>query len=73
MFEFPFILVASIKKDENFANSLKMFINSNCDRFKGFSGKDNTAPLILVDVDSNTIFYDPLLNKIFEEVITSPS
>jgi hypothetical protein len=65
LFEFPFILVASIKKDANFHNVLKMFIDNNCDRFKGFSGKDQTAPMMLVDIDSNTILYDPLMNKTF--------
>jgi hypothetical protein len=66
-------LVASLKKDANFPNILKMFVDSNCDRFKGFSGKDQTGPLILVDLDSNSIFYDPLLNQTFEQLIVSPS
>lgn len=73
MFEFPFILVASIKKDNSFGNVLKMFIDSNCDRFKGFNTKDQSGPLVMVDIDSNTILYDPLLNKTFEELIFSPS
>ena len=57
--------MASIKKDNNFSNILKMFIDSNCDRFKGFNSKDQSGPLILVDIDSNTIMYDPLLNRTF--------
>ena len=73
VFEFPFILVVSIKKDANFSNILKMFIDSNCDRFKGFNGKDETGPLILVDIDSNSIFYDSHLNSKFEQLIVSPS
>jgi hypothetical protein len=57
--------VASIKKTNNFSNLLRMFIDNNCDRFRGFSGKDETAPLIFVDIDSNSILYDPQLNKTF--------
>lgn len=28
---------------------------------------------MLVDIDSNSIFFDSLLNKTFEELIVSPS
>ena len=29
--------------------------------------------MMMVDIDSNCIFYDSLLNKTFEELIVSPS
>lgn len=50
-----------------------MFIDGNFDRFKGFNAKEQSAPLMLVDIDSNSIFYDPLLNNDFEKLIVSPS
>lgn len=43
-----------------------MFVDTNCDSFKGFTCKDRTAPFIMVDIDSNSILYDPLMNKVFE-------
>lgn len=69
VFGFPLSLVASIKKPKNISRILSSFIENNTSHFKGFNGKQQTAPLVLVDIDSNTILYDPELNKQFESII----
>lgn len=66
VFGFPLTLVASIKKSStNFPNILSTFIENTVNCFKGFQGKDETAPHVLVDIDSNSIFYDHELTKTF--------
>lgn len=68
IFEFPFALVASVKKTpQNIGQIVGLFAESNILRFKGPKGNnDDTAQYILIDVDSNTILYDPVLIQIFE-------
>ena len=74
VFSFPMTLVAStIKTNANIQYILTSFIDNNSEHFRGFHGNNQTAPLILVDIDTNTIFYDPLLNRTFEGMIVEPS
>ena len=74
VFGYPLPLVAStVKSPGSLGPILAAFIDNNSEHFKGFGGKEQTAPLILVDLDSNTILYDQELNKTFESMIVSPS
>lgn len=59
VFGFPLPLVASLKKEgAHFPGVLANFIDNTLNHFRGFQGSSEHSPLILVDLDSNCIFYD---------------
>jgi hypothetical protein len=58
VFGFPLPLVASLKKEAgHFPGVLASFIDNTLNHFRGFKSNEH-SPLILVDLDSNCIFYD---------------
>lgn len=61
-------MICSIKRNENnLEEILSLFAESNVMRLN-----DDDAHYIIVDVDSNTILYHPVLEKLFTECIVEP-
>jgi hypothetical protein len=69
IFEFPFAMICSIKAaEDNLEEVLSLFAESNVMR-----SREHDAQYVLIDVDSNSILYHPILDRLFNECIVSPS